>query len=441
MRRNKPSQVGLVPMQSTSAPVISQQANQFTSIEHVFRYQIFICKLFGGFLFDWPSRMLAIAYRLIITIAVMSVKSKVYKFRFLGDKNLDRSFLNNMQFYVTIYTFALVLSLFEVFIMDIRYHDTLTIILKKRLHKLYLTMPEQNLVAADQRPRRSSKAERVRQNGIRTLNRIMACNVVAFAILILIGSKIYYFQEIEQEFRSKSNTWSVVIPVGKIIFELLIHVILTLASIHLYGLSMISHLIVACLTDILACVRRPGGQRALDISQRPQVQATQVMIQVRDVLIVLSRVLNLDFGFIYAHDFSLAMAMMGIALTNASSHEPILAWFFGAQVLFMIARMFSFRFSYHLLREEVEQIKDECHKQLTISRGHSSRVEAKTNCQLAEELQVILKSIPTDWFKCDIKSLMKQILSLFAFTVSLQRIATTRLGNRPRSYVVRVRYQ
>lgn len=319
----------------------------------------------------------------------------------------------------------------ETFIMDFRYHDTLSIILRKRFDRQYLSSSEQSLqlAAPNEKIRYTERGPGNKNTGIRCLNLLVALNMIAWSVVILVGHKVYFFQGVDKELRTRSIVsiaWHAISEAAKITLEFIMHLILTVASINLYGMSMVSLWIVACVTDMLAKVQERGDNLSHGIVRGRRIQTTQLLGQVRDVLIVLSRVLNVDFTAIYIHDYTMTLGLLGIVLANARSGSLALVGFFGFQVLLMILRMFSFRLSYHLLSEEIERIRDKSHRQLTGKRC-SSRVEAKTNCQLADELVQVMKSIPTDWFRHDIKALMSQILALFTFAVSLQQIALARL--------------
>jgi hypothetical protein len=115
-----------------------------TSIEQVFRTKILLCKLFGHFLFDWRNRYLAIGYRSVAPFLVKWASDQMDGLllddggppepRTASSDRIDRNFL----FYETIYFALYYLAIVESILVDIRFHDTIVIILRKRLQMRYL---------------------------------------------------------------------------------------------------------------------------------------------------------------------------------------------------------------------------------------------------------------------------------------------------------------
>lgn len=113
----------------------------YTSIGQIFNYQIMLSQVFGGFLFDWSNRYLAWVYKALAVISIVIF----FRVNPIVEKStldsISESLTINYRLYMNMYRCVVVVYLVGRFFVDFRYHDTINIILRKKLDVRYLTGP------------------------------------------------------------------------------------------------------------------------------------------------------------------------------------------------------------------------------------------------------------------------------------------------------------
>jgi hypothetical protein len=115
-------------------------ANQFTSIERTCWLLIFMSKLMGGYLFECRRhRALTIAYRVALTLA-----TKYLRFKFFTptlqfyDESMPKTLAVNINIFTVLYMAAVVIANVTTIYTSWRYHNIITLVMKKRLDKRYM---------------------------------------------------------------------------------------------------------------------------------------------------------------------------------------------------------------------------------------------------------------------------------------------------------------
>lgn len=113
-----------------------------TSIEDIFRFEITVIKICGGFLFEYPPKFLKIFYQASIILLTKLLATSFYTIELtpvtqVADPITRASFQNVRLFRIT-YMVVSYITVFVSFFTALKYNKLLLVILKKRLDKRYL---------------------------------------------------------------------------------------------------------------------------------------------------------------------------------------------------------------------------------------------------------------------------------------------------------------
>lgn len=160
---------------------------------------------------------------------------------------------------------------------------------------------------------------------------------------------------------------------------------------------------------------------------RPLV-TTELLIQIRDVLIMLRCCLNLDYFMILISDLSKLMnifCMLNIALIE---NEIDLCIVFVIDYITILWNMTLARIGYHWVHSEAMHVKRIINEMFLLADKHRSsksetnilsQAEKMTTDRLADDIVTIW---PTDWFKPDLIDTMKNNVFVMTFVATLQQL-------------------
>lgn len=190
---------------------------------------------------------------------------------------------------------------------------------------------------------------------------------------------------------------------------------------------------------------------------------TEVLIQIRDVLIALKQAVGLDYLVIQTYDISQLIVLVGSILAISLSDKAGWAMVFTYEYLKVVTSIIMTRISYQWLHNEARKIRltyeqilldtdIETRSPMTLAadedldgrfncgtrpsraslsreasfqrqeldeQRHISKIEAITNCRLAREIESLW---PTDWFLPDMKSCLSLNLLVVTFVATLQQL-------------------
>lgn len=458
-----------------------------TSIGRIFQREIFICKLLGGFMFDWPPRWLAISYRIFMILAIRYIASKGYKATQKSFKSLPTLVQTNLTLYFNAAYLLSVTCLIRLTLLEIQHHNVLTLILRKRIDTRYFKQIKmvQNKATINGGLKSAARCWLVAFGQLRTpsinLFRSVLIYIVVFDTIITYCRQIsldswsnaergrlnqrgYNFVNYTSDSLSLASKFNSSKPLsfistnkttsgleettaklddhvsptfGQVLqlcfWTLLTPIIRTAHLCQLQGFELLTLSITASMADALESTNE---QEELNLryfkkplasigrsSSKPQrlemIPSTQLLVQVRDVLVVLRQIGQPSHTINYVTEFAWTLGAIGFALALMSADHPLWALYYGINSVWIMMKLLLRRIVFRRLHVVADTAQDHFQRQLIWAPNGVRRVELVTNVKLAEEITQIW---PTDWISYDIKSFFLSVLSAFAFMVSFHKM-------------------
>jgi hypothetical protein len=343
---------------------------------------------------------------------------------------------DNINLYFQLHTINTVALLFVAIIREIMHFDALELILRKRVDERYfrtLKLVGDKAHGGQFRPALAFGAP----------NKPSVDSYRYWLAVVVFLQAVYLFSlEVETRFRAESGSLNEVQLNGAEYVKFLVTFIFVktpcifcvflvtiMALICQYeGLVLVSLAIVAVVTDMLrrakeqlrlthvTCRRRVNSRGA---AGQELIQVTELLVQVRDVLVMLKHVADISFALSTLNALLSMLLNVGLALALLSVDRHWYAFFCGYGFFWRLFRELSYRYMLLRLHQEANQIRDICLRRLA-NQSAEHRVDTLTNVKLAEQ---ITQLDPTTWTVYKMESMLKASLSGFAFMVGLHRVA------------------
>lgn len=454
-----------------------------TSIEQVFRRELLLMRFSGGLLFDWPSKLLALAYRFLVMAFMLYCRLNILKHIKAFSSMIPTHNRKMIDLYLSINFPVLASSLFTAIFLEIRHHDIMNIVLKKRLQRAYLTRTELTPVkrGTGQSQAKMNQAERLKlvqqtrpdethMPSATFLRRAMVTNIIWLGLVLAVaefsspfvirctrnasGMQTLVGGEIgggnasdhlaldfhcniralfNQLMRNDQPAWMFVVGQLSRLLVLLPFCLVTslLVVCQFDGLVLVNLMMRACMTDMLVrtneqeqLLQQGRVRNRLQSKDEPHlylaniVPTTELLLQIRDVLVVLRRSFNLNYVLVYIVQTTVMMVNYGSSFSLAATGRIWMTALSASLTVAIFVRMLTYRAVQDMLCGEAARLVEANQRKLAYQSSRW-RSETKTVVKLAEEIEQLA---PTDWVKTDVKSLLSDSLRVFVFAVSLHQI-------------------
>lgn len=447
-------------------------------------------------MFDWPGRPLAIAYRLLMIMLVLIVNNDLARMYKKIVTKLPNHIKSSLDLYWICVVSFVVFAIIRVTLLEIQHHNTLTLILSKRIDTRYfkrITAREHR--TGEEGPGHKSVSDRFLATGdncmpnVSFLRSVLLIEYTGNSVMILIGEMLSRFlpdtnlrpttmghTKSDDELpgsiimsmgslpgdTSNSSLFARMAATNQTSLEMTTTNRLQLVAGHVISLvctfvatfildaagncqSRAQELLTLAITVSMAdALRRINEQNAANYKMQPArikldsfsqtavgyknkpplklVPSTDLLVQVRDVLVVLGQVSNLTFVIHYLHELAWTLGIVFFALALLTVRASWWALYCACASVWIVLKLFAHRLIYRKLHNEANEIRETCQWHLANASylTDSHRMETLTNLKLAEE---ITQTWPTNWIKYDIKSLISAALKAFCFVVALHKVA------------------
>lgn len=154
---------------------------------------------------------------------------------------------------------------------------------------------------------------------------------------------------------------------------------------------------------------------------------TKLLIQIRDVLILLRCILSLDYLIILIADLSRIMIVVCMLTDSVQAKlfvAVVMSMFEGIRVIYT---MLILRIGHEWLHNEANRIRRLLDQRILLSEGSHERLDSAwinkrekiTVARLSEDIE---STWPTDWFSPDMKTLLKHGIIIITFVTTLQQL-------------------
>lgn len=407
---------------------------EYTSIGQLYRREIFLCKLFGGFMFSSKRKALSVSYiSLVLAGRLLLLHSGADLMEFFArDKSLSKRTLANLNLYFRVFVIVAIPIIIALLVQGVRHHNILTLVLQKRilLHNHVDVHMERHLS-------RKNPLSRTGRAGKTSLKSDffwrMLCLRLILATALRLVSQVALLLTIDPATRAQEMArleallWIILDQIGKNLllfgaefFQLRAFEIIYLAIID----SMTEMLRRLNKLNRLKCKSHNSKSRS---DQNQSSYSTELLYQIRDVLIVLKRVGDIPFTMLYVIDIGTVIGTIGLSLALLSAESYWWALYTSTGTAITMIEMLADRLAFLRLHRQAELLSDAYLLRLVnhpYEQAH--RVQNVANYRLAGYIR---QALPSSWMNYDVRSLLLALLSAIAFMVGLQKIAETSFGS------------
>jgi hypothetical protein len=422
---------------STSSTSSTSCTNATTSIGELFGRELFVCRLVGGFMFSRLNRKLAIVYRILVLFLPPLISSQFAKTQSIILKELPKHMGNNLLLYTIVRSCTHGVLVFVAVFREIMYFDTLELIMRKRIDGRYF----RKLKLVPSNKAHGGQLKPVLAFG--TPDKSSVDGYRRWLVAMIVGTTAYLFlTEAVTRFVTKSAAFNEMQPnsveymkflatfifvEAPYLFCLVLMIILAVLCQH-EGLVFISLAIFASMTDMLKrvneqlrltnslCCRRVTLSKA---SNQELIPVTELLIQVRNVMLVLRQATGLSFALNTLFGLTMMLESVGALIVLLSVEKYLYALFCGYVFFWRLVKEIAYRYVVLMLHNEAYKVHEFYQRRLADPTAER-RFEPLTNARLAEQ---IAQLGPSTWIDYKIEPLLKLTLSAFAFMVGLHRIA------------------
>lgn len=456
--------------------------HEYIDIEQVFKPQLLLVTLSGGIPVmcidcKW-GRQITIVYQIFF-----SFFTRMLAFYYIKNDPLDpqsmpesesfsRASKQNFRLFWVAFRLASIAIILSNWIASIYHYNLIKVILKKRFDKRFLFGDCYDDKLTNNRCPRKGRLTHIRLTtyfmfayiALSSIISYMRCYSNAEIQGAIISNEIEttnayiktFLAGHKRFFNQEQTVWL------HSIYQVLIYVFI--ASVHVlhslfnfcqtHGQTLIVLMITATITEMLkyACqhdslvadkeltnhtCKYKVGKEEFKLKRRSPLLTTDLLIQLRDVLITLRCAMSFGYLIILLFDLSRLMTTFNLINTAVSSKSFVSIVLMTLEFLLVTFSMILTRIGYHWLHSEVKKLKryiDERNylernkhfiadqRRIDLEKRRQSRVsqpEKITIHRLAEDIESLW---PTDWFKPDFESYFTQNIIVITLVATLQQL-------------------